>query len=447
MKALAPKSRLTTIVLGIIAVIILLLPFHAFLTVWIASNFGHYTLVRLWKEFLVLGCGLVVIVWLATDHKVRKAIWSQKLTWIIFAYVALDLIVGFLSYGEHKVSTEALAYGLLDDLRFLAFFIICWAAALKAKSLNNYWQQLILWPAIIVVGFGLLQMSILPNNVLVHFGYSAAKTIPPYLTINSNAHYIRILSTLRGPDPLGAYLILPITAIVVSLIRFPKRLRLLKILLLIGAGVVLYGSYSRGAWLGAVLACLSIGVILLNRERLNKYKKPLTIAAVVIVLCLVGAFALLGSSKRFQNIIFHTQTGSKTIGSDQAHLSALSQGLQQVSSQPFGEGAGTSGPGSVYNHRLPARIPENYFLEVGEESGWLGLILFIGINGLLGWMLYKRRNSPFALTLLASLIGITFVNLLTLAWTDDTLSYIWWGLAGLAMVLPEDKPTLAKIKA
>jgi hypothetical protein len=36
--------------------------------------------------------------------------------------------------------------------------------------------------------------------------------------------------------------------------------------------------------------------------------------------------------------------------------------------------------------------------------------------------------------LFASLIGITLVNLLLYAWSDDTLSYIWWGLAGIAMV-------------
>ena len=35
--------------------IILLMPFHAFLTVWIASGVDHYTAVRLWKEALLQG--------------------------------------------------------------------------------------------------------------------------------------------------------------------------------------------------------------------------------------------------------------------------------------------------------------------------------------------------------------------------------------------------------
>jgi hypothetical protein len=44
-----------------------------------------------------------------------------------------------------------------------------------------------------------------------------------------------------------------------------------------------------------------------------------------------------------------------------------------------------------------------------------------------------------ALVLFASFIGISFVNLLSHAWTDDTIAYIWWGLAGAAMALPLQK--------
>ena len=48
-----------------------------------------------------------------------------------------------------------------------------------------------------------------------------------------------------------------------------------------------------------------------------------------------------------------------------------------------------------------------------------------------------------ALSLFGSLIGLTFINLLSHAWTDDTLAYVWWGLAGIAMApLPEIKDVL-----
>ena len=105
-----------------------------------------------------------------------------------------------------------------------------------------------------------------------------------------------------------------------------------------------------------------------------------------------------------------------------------------------GLGAGTSGPASIYNHDHHPRITEDYYLEIGEESGWLGMFLFLAIIVGVAYWLWQRRDSPLALTLLAAFVGIAFINLLTLAWTDDTLCYIWWGLAGAALALPPRRP-------
>lgn len=436
MKDLAVKNKLFSIVLALITIVIVLLPFHAFLTVWAASLFGHYTLFRLWKEFLVLFCGLFVIYLFFIDKKVRQKILKDKLVWVILAYVILDFIVGGVAFFTHKVTTKALAYGLLDDLRFLAFFIICWAVAICRPELTKRWQKMIIWPALIVVLFGLLEMSVLPINFLAHFGYSA-KTIPPYQTINNNIHFVRILSTLRGANPLGAYLILPISAIAVLFVKSFKSWNWAKALFFIGSIVVLVGSYSRSAWIGAFLSCVVLALTLISKSFIKRFKVPIIVTGIVILGLVISSFVLLGKSTRFQDIVFHTQAHSASpVSSDQAHISALITGIKQVELKPLGRGPGSSGPASFYNHDGVPRVPENYFLEVGEESGFLGMALFIAINILVGYRLWQRRDADFALTLFVSLVGITFVNLLLLAWTDDTLSYIWWGLAGLAMAIP-----------
>ena len=59
--------------------------------------------------------------------------------------------------------------------------------------------------------------------------------------------------------------------------------------------------------------------------------------------------------------------------------------------------------------------------------------MFVLINAGVGYLLWLRRADPLALTLFASLIGLTLVNMLSHAWADDTLAYVWWGLAGVAM--------------
>jgi O-antigen ligase len=81
----------------------------------------------------------------------------------------------------------------------------------------------------------------------------------------------------------------------------------------------------------------------------------------------------------------------------------------------------------------PARVPENYFLQIGQETGWPGLTLFIMLLAAVAGALWRRRSSPLSLMLLASFVGLNLVALVSHSWTDDTLAYLWWGLAGLAV--------------
>jgi hypothetical protein len=179
---------------------------------------------------------------------------------------------------------------------------------------------------------------------------------------------------------------------------------------------------------------LSVGIIL-ALSHLARWTRQLALAgtgALIVVVALLGIS--LRHNTRFENFILHTQTHSSVpTTSDQGHLSALRAGLHDLSHHAMGDGPGTAGPASIYNNH-PARISENYFIQIGQEVGWLGLLMFLLINAGVGYLLFVHRHDPLALSLFASLIGLTFINLLSHAWTDDTLAYVWWGLAGIAMV-------------
>ncbi|MGZ6004876.1 MAG: hypothetical protein ACXWLH_01870, partial [Candidatus Saccharimonadales bacterium] len=62
----------------------------------------------------------------------------------------------------------------------------------------------------------------------------------------------------------------------------------------------------------------------------------------------------------------------------------------------------------------------------------IGLGLFVAINLYLAKLLW-RSEDWLAKSLLAILLGLTIVNCLSHAWADDTLAYIFWGLAGIAL--------------
>jgi len=428
MKTSALKYAVLTWISGISMLILLVMPFHAFLTVWLSSLIGHYTALRLWKEVLLVLTVIGAAYLLLTDHKIRYHTLSRRLVWVILAYIGLNVIWGLLALNQHDVTLKALGYGLIVNLRCLIFFLITWSAALRLARLRTNWQWLVLVPAIGVVVIGLLQIFVLPHDFLRHFGYGD-KTIPAIETINHNTHYIRIMSTLRGANPLGAYMIIPISLLTVLLIRNGRNWR--QGLLLIASVVVLFYSFSRSAWIGAVLSVLTILALSRLSAKTQKYALVGVAATVLVVAGLALAFR---NSQHFQNFVLHTQSHSavKTT-SNGGHLTALKSGLHDLVHSPLGDGPGTAGPASFYNTGHPERVAENYFIQVGQETGWLGLVLFILINVGVGYLLFLRRDDPLALSLFGALIGLTFVNLLSHAWTDDTLAYVWWGLAGVAM--------------
>lgn len=433
MRAHALKYRILWLVASLSMLIILLMPLHAFLTVWGASLIGHYTALRLWKEVLLLLAIIGTLYLVITDGKIRAHTLTRRLAWLIIFYIVLNIGWGLVALHQHTVTAKAVGYGWIIDLRFLIFFLITWAVALRTSRLRKNWQWMILVPAAIVVVFGLLEALVLPHDFLAHFGYGP-NTIQPYETINHNQHYIRILSTLRGSNPLGAYLLIPISVLTGLIIS--GRRSWPYITLYIGSWLTLFFSFSRSAWIGAVLTVAAVSIQLLDRRHL---KPGLIIVGTLIVLGSIF-FAAGHHNQRFENYFQHTQSHSavKTT-SDQGHLTALKSGLHDVLHQPFGRGPGSAGPASVYNDH-PPRIAENYFIQVAQETGWVGLILFLLINVGVGYLLYVRRRDPLAVMLYGSFIGITFINLLSHAWADDTLAYVWWGLAGVAMVpLPEAK--------
>lgn len=437
---IVPRKRLLQALAGTVAIIIVLIPFHALLTVWLASLIGHYTALRLWKECLLLLLVVGATYVVTTDAALRRRLLRWRLMWVIAAYCLVQFVWGVVALEMHQVDTKALAYGWLVDTRYLLFFVSVYCIAIRITFLKSIWQKVVFWPAALVVALGLLQYFVLPYDFLRHLGYSAL-TIFPYEDINNNVHYIRIMSSLRGANPLGAYLVVVLCLVVAVGFAWIRTYKTIEIrrqkialgLLVCGAAVVLVLTFSRAAWLGAIVGL----VVLFGMQLPARVRLWVAASTLAIVVLLGGATLLLWHNTTFQNVIFHTQEHSLVKAtSDEGHASALQAGLHDVVHEPLGRGPGTAGPASVYNTDHSARIAENYFIQLAQEVGWIGLALFLATTGLVAYELWARRPDPLALGLLAALAGICVVNLFSHAWADDTLAYFWWGLAGLAIGTP-----------
>lgn len=421
-------AKVSTKASYIAAGIILLLPFHAFLTVWLSSAVGHYTLLRLWKEFLLILLVLGTAFILFKDRRLARRLFDLTLTRLIVLYIALLLTLALIPLLGNDVTPKAMWYGLLVDLRFLVFFLAVMVIAATSAWLVKNWPKILFASAALVAAFAVLQYLVLPQDFLRHFGYGPT-TIDPYESISRTGSNLRSISTLRGANNLGAYLIIPICALLVMFFREKSQV-FNKSLIGFGFMLALIFSFSRSAWLGAALGVMVVAWLSL-KGRLSRQ----ILIAVLLSIFLLGTITALAlkDSRNFQTIILHKDYASTEVtSSNEGHKSAAISAAKNIADEPFGTGVGTAGPQSVYNDNQ-GRLAENYFLQIGQEAGVMGMLLFIIICAFVARMLFDRRASHLALALFASLLGITFVNLLSHAWTDDTLAYIWWGLAGVAL--------------
>jgi len=263
---------------------------------------------------------------------------------------------------------------------------------------------------------------------LAHFGYNSS-TISPIETINNNSNYIRVASTLRGANPLGAYMLV-IIALLAALWPRLQRKTVWGIVLALCLAALAF-SFSRSAWLGVLVAMVSIVALQLRTRQQWQRAWLVSLGAILVMGAIVIAFQ---SNRLMQNLLFHTDdTSTVATSSNGKRSSALSAGARDVLHDPLGRGVGTAGPASTHNTAAPARLAENYYLQIGQELGWFGLLSYLAVSFAVGFQLWLQRRDHLALGLLAAFAGLFVVNMLSHAWTDDTLAYVWWGLAGLVI--------------
>jgi len=399
---------------------------HAPLSVGFATLFPDFELViKSWKEILLLLA--TVLMGIILYHKKRWAIMSNPVILLIAAYAALHLLLIPLSF---QGTTSVLA-GLLIDLRYVLFFVLVYVAVCLYPTLRKPFIYTFFGGAFIVAAFALLQVFVLPVDVLKYIGYGDT-TIVPYLTVDENPDFIRISSTLRGPNPLGAYVAIVLAVLAAFWLRGSKaktRRPLLPIsVVVIGSFVALWASYSRSALVAAFVAIGLVGLATIGRT----LSRRTWIILIVIIMGLAGGLIAARDSNFVSNVILHENaaTGS-AVSSNDGHVDSLQDGVNRMIHQPLGGGIGSTGSASLYG--TEPLIIENQYLFIAHEVGWIGLALFIVIFIKILQLLWKRRADWLALGVFSSGIGLALIGLLLPVWVDDTVAIIWWGLAAVAL--------------
>jgi hypothetical protein len=418
-------------VLGRAYIVILLIIFggivlQAPISVGLGTLLPHFDLpIKAWAEILMIIATVLAAIILRREH--RLTILKEPLIIGVGIYVALYALSAALFRGE----LSSVAAGLAIDLRYVLFFVLVYIALSLYAERRQLFIKVGIAGALVVMTFALLQVFVLPADVLKYIGYNS-NTIAPYLTVDQNHDFIRINSTLRGPNPLGAYAGIVIALLLTFWLRAKRatfnRPAFPAAILFVGSLVAVWVSYSRSALIGAAIAV----VIILASTLWQQMSRRVWIIASITIIAVIGGLLVAGSSGFVSNVFLHENPlGGSSTNSNQGHISSLSDGILRLALQPFGAGVGSTGSASLATDA--PLIIENQYLFTAHEAGWLGLLfyllIFIGILS----RLWQRRSDWLALGVFASGIGLAVIGLLLPVWADDTVSIIWWGLAAIVI--------------
>lgn len=407
--------------------------FHAPISVWLGTIVPDYQLIiKSWKEVLI---GVTVVLVLIQAG--RRHMWNElSRDWVIrlsIIFVVLHLVLlPFIWQGA--LPTMA---GLMINLRFVVFFMVAYVAL----KIYPEWRRPFIWGGVAAAAvsllFTILQVTVLPHDILKHIGYGK-DTIAPYLTVDQNYDFIRVNGTLRGPNPLGIYGVIVIAAVVAGLAMTWKRLATMWKFLPwvvaavgVAAVIALWFSYSRSAKIAAVVAVVVVAVVLYGKY----ISRSLWIALALAATVLIGGVYLARDTPFVSVVILHEDPNEgNDVNSNEGHWESLIDGTDRMVRQPLGAGVGSTGSPSLLGKQ--PLIIENYYLYVAHEVGWVGLGVFVALFVVVLKRLWQRRRDWLALAALASGIGIAVASLFLPVWADDTVSIVWWGLAAVALATP-----------
>jgi len=411
-------SQISQRLIGIGTLLILLLmPFHAFMSVYLGYLGADRLIVQSWKDVLILTMGFLWLIYQATK---KRLAFDLDTTNVLFGLIVLfSLFITFFV----RPNSEAVLFGIKTNLVAIALYFIAQTPLAKQSILKTKLLWVVVIPGVIVSILAIMQSFLIPPDFLSNFGYNSS-TISPKQIIDGSIGFFRAFSTLGGPNQLGAYLVVPLVFVLVYGIR-NKRWWLLVCGLPIVAAIVL--SFSRSAWIGAVVGVLIAVFVSIDK----KWRLYFTIASVIFI-CLASLLVAtqINSNTAIENVLLHGRYFENKIeGSDKGRLESLAATSSEIIRTPFGHGLGSAGPSS-FKADSPV-IPENWYLQIAYEIGLPGLLLYIVVFASLIRDLIRSKSDLLAMSLMAATFAILVMNLFLQTWADSTLVLMMFALYGI----------------
>jgi O-Antigen ligase len=257
----------------------------------------------------------------------------------------------------------------------------------------------------------------------------------------------RAKGTFGDPDHFGVYLIFAMCValglLIVALQRDDRRAQIANAAMATAATATLVATYSRSAWIGALIGALITVAWALRHWRLGDLRAP----SRRVVLALGVVAVILAAGEASSVIKRASPSSSINVVSDREHSSTVRFAYHQFIDHPL-LGIGPGGLGVKL--KLPPRTSgaSSTYLSVSAQVGVFGLLALLAAAAIALWLLLRVYRSLGAtllralpVALAAAYVGFLAANVTYDVWFDDFHWLMLGAIAGMAAML---SPTEAR---
>jgi len=415
------------------------MPFHIFLSQWLSTFTGGLEAWKIGKDILTIGLLLLSVGLVLADKKLRQ---NRVYLTLLGLTIAYGVIHGAMYVLNKDTTFDIARLASAYNNRLLWYALIAMASVMLVGAKKGQLQtalKLVIAVSTLVCVLGLLQWF-LPKDILTHVGYGVERGVRASFFINEEVRFPRVMSTIRDPNSLGAFLLVPIFMLVQLWTDKQQRRKMLVGGLLLLHGLILLLTFSRAAWGGAIIGLGGL-FFMSHREKILPTAKrywSLLVGAIVVI-CFVGYS--LRDTQFVRSVVFRIddKNAANSLDSDAYHVYFIQEGLDSVAKKPLGYGPGTAGIVSIQN-KNGSFLTENYYLQLAHEVGIVGLLIFATAWGYVVKQLVKRR-SVMGIALVASAGAYAIMALVMHLWVNEAVAAQWWLLAGLIVGSSKNKAT------
>ncbi len=453
--------------------LIALLPFHAFMvtvkTRWLLGP-GHAPMgeIAIWKEVVLAVILVVALIEIASSFQLSS---FRKKIDVIDILIGFLLAIGVFVSINNQLSTTSFAYGFRYDFIPLIAFVILRRVAWSDVFLKRAMITLVT-VGCIVAAYGIISFF-LSASFFTWLGYSDLHSlyvpggpVAPYQQIGGTA-LRRIQSVMSGPNQLGLWLLVPLAAVLAKIPdpshKIQQKVLDLGMCFLVLAALLL--TFSRAAWIGAaVIIGMSMWPMLqsMSRRKVTGLLSSMVCLLVIAVLMFPSVFLRFASSR--------------------GHIENPLRAIHTMIDHPLGLGLGTAGPAS--NRTSDACVmleagadaswatahsdlcvfvagaqvqpldrtcncpflPENWYLQIGVEMGWIGLAMYLALVIVVIQRLWRIRYPISDIryqisktVLVPAFLALSIAAMFLHAWEDSAVAYTVWMLMAVVLGLGRDR--------